>query len=369
MFNLFKSTLDDDYWDKKTTNLEYMSSEYKKKKQEKIIKNLPENNEQLYQEAKQNHGDLSFKDELKKLNYQQSYIDFDEKLLAISLGIGFAGAATAITIDSLDSDKKEAFIKKQLNAPIQHPSDFYMGNEHRYMFGHDICNIFQKLPKGYKLPAQMNFNGESVGGQSFFNLVQQQYFSGDKSSLAKPFFNIFEHMSTDIVTNKGLPMPCSSHFTNWKENPLNATGFSAENKIMENLGQQLGSINESDFASIIVMKVMTEAYLQQYRKDKRISKEAYKIIKFQINTVTTATALVVQLMILLLFSKNINAKQIKKVNGGKLNIIMLGIFFKNSIQLYNAINAENKIIHQTYDDSIKLLSKDDITIESWINSL
>ena len=68
------------------------------------------------------------------------------------------------------------------------------------------------------------------------------------------------HFLKDFSTSDGLPLLGSSLFTRFEKSVTNSCGYSTSNLVMDILGREYGSINNSDFASIVVIKAFLRLY-------------------------------------------------------------------------------------------------------------
>ena len=354
----------DEYWNKKTTILKYDEKLFKDKKSGKVTSKEPKiiSNEELFVEAQQSIGTFNFNEEVEKLEINDFYFHLSDSNIKISITIGIMGAITAIVTDILGKSIEKTKILSKFDK--NHPADYLKGHQHRYSFGHDTFNPFQKLPVGFQ------YQGLDVGGKSLFKMVGERY-CPNSPPIQKLFCVIghnFVHYFRDSLTPDGLPLPGSSIFTKWEENLVNRCGFSSSNSLMDSLGRELGSVKASDFTSIILMKTLSSFYIKNYTSNKKLSKNAKKIFEKQINTITTSTCLIIQLFLLLFhFSNNPNINKSK--NGAKLNLVLLALFTKYVIQLMSYISKEHKELIDYYDKSIDLLNDEMTNIEDWRNML
>lgn len=349
----------EEYWNKKTTILKYDKKIYEDKKSGKNKLKEPKiiTNEELFSEAQKSIGTYNFVEELEKLEINDFFCQLNDSNIKISISIGIMGAVAAIVTDILGKPIEQNIFRK---FDQNHPADFMKGQFHRYHFGHDIANPFEKLPKGFQL------HGEDIGGKSLFKMVGEAY-CPNSPPIQKLFCIIghnFVHYFRDFITPDGLPLPGSSIFTQWEENLVNRCGFSSSNALMDSLGRELGSIKASDFTSIILMKALSSFYIKKQTINKNLSKKAVKIFEKQINIISTSTCLIIQLFLQLFhFSNRTNVNKIK--SGAKLNLILLALFTKHVTQLMYYISKEHKDIIDFYDNSIDLLSDKMTDIENW----
>jgi hypothetical protein len=353
----------DEYWNKKTTILRYDEKLYKDKKSGKINSKEPKiiSNEDLFEEAQQSIGTFNFNEEVEKLEINDFFCHLSYSNIKVSITIGIMGALTAIVTDMLGKPiEQNIFTKFDKN----HPADFMRGQYHRYHYGHDILNPFEKLPKGFQ------YHGVDVGGKSLFKMVGDTY-CPNNPPIQKLFSVVghnLVHYFRDFITPDGLPLPGSSIFTQWENNLVNRCGFSSSNELMDSLGREFGSIKASDFTSIILMKTLSSFFIKKSLSKKHISKNATRIFENQISTITTSTCLIIQLFLLLFhFSDITNVNKSK--SGAKLNLGLMALFTKNIIQLISYTSKEHKELIDFYDKSIDLLNDEILNIEDWRNIL
>jgi hypothetical protein len=352
----------DEYWNKKATILKYDEKIYKEKKSKNPNLKQPKvlSNEDLYNEAHQSIGTFDFNEEIEKLDINNFFCHLSDADIVISIVIGIIGALAAIGTDNLGKPIEGSIFRK---FDRNHPADIYEGLFHRYRFGHDTANPFEKLPNGFK------FKGVDIGGKSLFTLVAETYCPNSPpiQKLFCVFGHNFIHYFRDFITPDGLPLPGSSLFTKWEENLVKECGFSSSNTLMDSLGRELGSIKASDFTSIIIMKSLSSFYIKKIAS-KNLTLNSIKIFEKQINTITISTCLIIQLYLLFFhLSNRTNVNESKK--GAKLNLVLLALFAKNVTQLMSYISKEHEEIVDFYDKSIEILNDEICDIEDWRDML
>jgi len=368
-----------DFWDKRATILRYHEELYHKNV-EPESKNKLVSNEDLYIEALNSTGKFSFSELLEKHEIGNFYHLLTNDQIAISIGIGIFGTVMAAVTDHLSFDNPQVRGKEAKNKieefflkgdeklmrlfnkdydKVINPADFRSGYRHRYFFGHDPVNMWQKLPEGFL------YKGENVGGRTLFDLCADSYgynIPGFKGQILKPIkaiSTLFSHYLTDLPTHDGIPIPGSSLFTKWEENILRASGFSSKNQLMDTLGTELGSIRLSDFSSTAVVFVMLKFYHKSIVKQHSLDKSADKILKNQLATIAYGSNVISQLS-LFVYGVNLPA--------AKLNHIAAMALLKNCLGLYQNLSKENKKIIHGYNESIETLSSN-ANFESWVKAL
>lgn len=371
--NIFEDDFNEDYWDKKATNLKY----HKKLNNGETRKDffIPKNNDELFKTAHEKVGLVDFNKELDKLAIEKMFYSLDDEKIKMALGIGIVGAIFAFITEAqgkalenkIDESANKYFGK---DFDKYNPADSKRGNNHRYHYGHDpVRDIFtggQKLPEGYRLP-----NGKEIqkNVQRLYQLFNKKYYKDINGNLIVQPLDIFSHLLIhylkDFVTVQGLPIPFSSHFTEWEENMLNTCGFSSRNKFMDALGREYGSFNFSDITSVGLIKILKSIYSRKIitnNKIDRTSKNAEKILRNQLSVISYGTCIFIQ-MSLIFKSKKIDTKSKDVLYGAKLNLILVSLFLKNFSQLFMSLNKEHKNILLYYDKSIDKLENK--SFEEW----
>lgn len=360
-----KKKLKDDYWDKKATVLEYHSKLINSEGTNNAF-TCPDtlNNEEIYNLAVEKVGIINFDEEVKSLGIEDFYKQLSLFDINNGVAIGVFGAIAAFFVDYKGEKIEPKFFS---NIDKNHPADYRKGNKHRYYFGHDILNPWQKLPEGFKYPQTANGKTTlvNVGNKTLFDLVADSKcpnFPFFKKVLCVNTLNMI-HYVRDMLTTSGLPLPGSSFFTKWDEAD-NTSGYSSSNIIMDTLGAEYGSLKASDFLSVALMKTLISFYTKATLSKYNLDPNAEKIYQKQISTLAYGSCLIIQ-MNLLLAQMDKKQKLKKRWHGAKLNLVLLTLFAKNTIQLSYFINKEHKQVISNYDRNIAMLKKELESLESW----
>lgn len=242
--------MSDNFWDQRATVLAFHASLHAAQKQGKPAEApAVSSSEELYLNAKNAVGHVSFEEECLRRGIDQSLCPLDSRHASMAVAIGALGAGVAVCTDLIgrhvDSDLFSQFDQKN-------PADYLKGFNHRYYFGHDMLNPLQELPPGFRL------GGQDVGGRSLWTLMADQYGSGSSQLLrfAQVLIHFAVHYLKDLLTTTGIPLPGTSYFTTWQTNTFNACGFSRSNPIMDALGRKYGSVHLSDFTSLGLIELL-----------------------------------------------------------------------------------------------------------------
>lgn len=358
--NLFTSPLDDDdYWDKKATALTYLAEVHSG---DALASNSDFNGD-LYARAKSVVGDIQFQEMTASLDINNAFaqLTLNDQYLAIAFGISGVLSAYAVNQNSKIIEDKFLDFHIKYKPEGTSPLDYRTGAKHRYYFGHD-WNVFQKLPEKY------SFGGQEVGGKSLYELVANyigENFEDTSGIFAhlKTIAHILTHMLSDLPTKDGLPLPFTSLFTEWNENPLKVSGYSSENKLMEQLGREYGTINLADVSTYAVIKILISGHHSIKFNKSELGKDQKKLHLCQMNTIAYGSALYIQILLLAIGVDG------NKHRTAKLNYLIAGPFVYNSIKSILITNRIHKGIMVDYDNSINQLEKEEITIDQWAKEI
>ncbi|MGE5404075.1 MAG: hypothetical protein ACM3PP_03965 [Candidatus Saccharibacteria bacterium] len=351
------------YWDERATIAEY----HLYLEEHPTCSHIPSvnNSDELLFVATMAVGHIDFDSQTRSL--PDYFVELEEKHIIYAVGLGILGSLVAWEVDRYGKDLEE-FINNHLPKLLENglspeeyknydknsPFDIKKGNAHRYYLFHDLFGSwFQKVPGDFMVNGIPIYEivgkqpGESV---NLIDLLCKTYSIKENSA----FSNVIRivnhcivHILKDIVTSDGLPLPFSSLFTEFKKESLNLCGYRNSNTWMDSWGREYGSIHSSDFASILVMKAVMTLYLKYGSKN--LTKDARLLFEHQLNCIMYATCMIVQLM-LLIRGKSVNPQ--KNITGGKLNIVMAGLFIKNCINTFTLLAKDDKVINQEYREMI-----------------
>ncbi|TXD36990.1 hypothetical protein FRC98_09620 [Lujinxingia vulgaris] len=353
--------MSDDFWNKRASILQYHGELHRKKRQGQSIKrSTARTNDELYREAVEHTGHLSFSSLLRQYNIETKFANLTSNDILAATGIGVLGALTAVWTSALG---RKVEPKLWANYDRNHPSDYFTGKDHRYPFGHDVLNINQKLPPGFI------WRGRDVGGKSLIQMVNHAYpvSSGNPAAQAlSSTTHLLVHWLRDFITPAGLPLPGSSRFTKWTKNVLNTCGYSSNNALMDTLGREFGTLHASDFTSIGLIKILNKGYITQQASI--YSPDRFQIFDRQIKVISYGSCIIAQMAILMpIIIKDPQVR--RKVDGAKLNLIMLGLFGKSVVDLMMLSEKEHQQILRNYEKSINTLLNSERSFEEWIKSL
>ncbi len=346
-----------DYWDEKATILEYAKSINGKGKVNKAL--LAMDTRQLYLVAEREVGRVDF-DALTN-DIPDYFVELEDRHIIHAVEIGILGALIAWEVDR-KGKKLETFLDKHLpkllkegltpeeyqQYDVNTPFDIKKGNQHRYDLFHDLLSFWQKVPGDFMVNGVEVHQPDSL--VSLKELLMKTY-SIEGNTQVENFIRIVKHcivhFSKDISTSDGLPILGSSLFTRFEKSATNSCGYSTSNVVMDILGREYGSINTSDFASIVVMKTFLKLYIANSTPHNEASK---RLFENQLNVMTYGTCMIIQL-VLMMRGKTDNPQ--KNIDGGKLNIIMASLFAKNCMGIIKLLSREDEVIKQHYEEIIR----------------
>ena len=357
-------TIMSDFWDKRATILKYDKAIYEGKATppDSSGENAAEG-DALFREACQANGFVSFEDMISQFEIEPYFYDLSRGHLASAAIFGVLGTLIAVLTDEKGEfieDKIHSISDKYVSNGVTNPADYKAGRKHRYFFGHDILNPMQRLPAGYL------YKGKDVGGKTLYELCVETYGldqAGWMKLIAKPLgfaSQMLTHYASDLPTPQGLPLPGSSLFTEWEENVINTSGFSARNDLMEALGKEFGTLHLSDLTSTATIAVLVKSYHHITVRKDELSKSAQSILRNQLAVVAYGTGLITQL--------SLSVAGIERPSA-KLNWILTVAFLKNTCSLIKAVDDKHKGVLQCYNASIDRLRDPSVSFDEWIDKL
>ncbi|MGH8437990.1 MAG: hypothetical protein ACRERW_02830 [Pseudomonas sp.] len=345
---------DDAYWNEKATEVTYLSTLHAGKASHSPgLEPLT-----LSERAATAVGQISFDEMLDELEIDPSYPALTKAQMGTAVGMGIIGVLLAHLTNS-QSETLEAFFK-QLHEPYKpgtgpSPIDYRAGAKHRYIFGHDF-NLWQKLPDDY------TFGGASVGGKTLYSLILEQMQLGFPNAgfigtNVKAVLHILTHYLSDLPTTDGLPLPFSSLFTQWMKDETKASGYRAENPLMDALGKEYGTINAADIASYAIIKLLLKGHhgIAFYNTTANDDEKALHLA--QMSTIAYGTAVIIQMMLLVSGTAG---------RTGKLNYLTAGPFLWNAGKTVLICHRQHRQIVQDYDRSLALLENESTTFDDWV---
>lgn len=353
-----------DFWDKRATILKYDKALYEGKAtpRDSSGENTTEG-DALFREACQANGFVSFEDMINQFEIEPYFYDLSRRHLTSAVGFGILGTLIAVLTDEKGEcieDKVHSISDKYVSNGVTNPADYKAGAKHRYFFGHDILNPMQKLPAGYL------YKGKDVGGKTLYNLCVETYGLGQAGwmkLIAKPLgfaCQMLTHYASDLPTSQGLPLPGSSLFTEWKKNVLNTSGFSAQNDLIDALGEEFGTLHLSDLTSTATIAVLVKSYHHITIRNNELSESAQSILRNQLAVVAYGTGLITQLGISIAGVKRPSAK---------LNLILTVAFLKNTGSLIKTVGQGHKGVLDSYSASIDRLRDPSVSFDEWIDKI
>ncbi|WP_085035940.1 hypothetical protein [Cronobacter sakazakii] len=221
--SVFIAEPEDAYWDQRATNLDYLVKRHKGE----IVVDPTTAHLSLDDRAKMAVDTVDFETMLADLEISTDYRALNSNDIVVAVCIGIMGIGAAHMTNHYADALEEKFVKLheyfKPEGTGASPLDYRAGANHRSIFGHDF-NLNQKLPDGY------TYGGQDVGGQTVYSLVLKYLESNFPGSSGlglhlKAILHILTHYLSDLPTTKGLPLPFSSFFTEWKESGSEYAGL------------------------------------------------------------------------------------------------------------------------------------------------
>jgi len=365
---LFVKEDDSAYWDKKAAELTLLGELHRGN----LVLGPDDHHRSLAEQAQRAVGHINFEEMLIALDVDTGYRQLSKADITVAIGIGLMGVAAAYATNLNAEALEEQALKLHENFKpdgATSPHDYRSGAKHRYIFGHDF-NLGQKFPEG------MTFGGDQVGGKSLYqlllNYIEAHYpGSGVLATHFKLVMHLLTHYLSDLPTNDGLPLPFTSFFTKWKENPLNASGYSAENPVLDALGREFGTIHASDMTSYAVMKLMIKGYKAYTFWGESTSERDKDLHEAQMSTIAYGTTLLIQLFLCLV---NAGSGGVVGTTAGatrmtaKFNYLIAGPFLWNASKSVIIVGKQHSEIMKDYEASISCLNDSETSFDTWIKT-
>lgn len=356
--SVFIAEPEEAYWDQRATNLDYLV----KRHTGEIVIDKSTEDLSLDERAKMAVGTVDFEKMLTDLEISTDFRSLNRSDVVVAVCIGIMGVGAAQVTNHYAEALEDKFLKlheyfKPKNTGAS-PLDYRAGPNHRAIFGHDF-NILQKLPEGY------TYGGQDVGGQTVYSLVLEYLESNFPGSSGlglhlKAILHILTHYLSDLPTIKGLPLPFSSFFTEWKENPIRPSGYSASNPLMEALGDEYGTINAADISTCVIMKLLLTSYGAYAHRGLQTPEDEKKLHKTQLAIIAYGTALVIQMLMLITGSLG---------RTGKLNYLIAGPFLWNSTRSVLMVHKQHRQVMTHYEESIAVLNDNESSFDDWVKTV
>ncbi|HBI6864240.1 TPA: hypothetical protein K8E22_003927 [Enterobacter cloacae] len=356
--SVFIAEPEDAYWDQRATNLDYLV----KRHTGEIVVDPTTAHLSLDDRAKMAVGTVDFETMLADLEISMDYRALNSNDIVVAVCIGIMGVGAAHMTNHYADALEEKFVKLheyfKPEATGASPLDYRAGGNHRSIFGHDF-NLNQKLPDGY------TYGGQDVGGQTVYSLVLKYLESNFPGSSGlglhlKAILHILTHYLSDLPTTKGLPLPFSSFFTEWKEDPTKSSGYAASNPLMEALGDEYGTINAADASSYAVMKLLLLSYGAFAHRGLDTPEDEKELHKTQLAVIAYGTALVIQMLLLVTGTLG---------RTGKLNYLIAGPFLWNSARSVLIVHKQHRQVMTHYEKSIAVLNDSESNFDDWVKTV
>lgn len=347
---------DEQYWNEKATELAYLS----KLHADEIVEDPNLSSLSLQERAVAAVGAVNFEALLAEMEVDTSYAALSSVNIALAVKYGLIGTLIG-HLTNVNADKIEEILLKLHGyfkpGNARSPLDYHTGAKHRYTFGHD-GNIFQKLPGGYTI------GGKSVGDKTLYDLVfdyiKEGYpQSGPIAAHVKAIMHIFTHLMSDLPTKDGIPLPFTSIFTKWVENPLNASGYSASNPVMDFLGREFGTINAADVTALAAIKLLLKTHHSIEFHNSTAEEADKELLLALMSSIAYGTSVVVQMFIMIVDPSS---------RTGKLNHLIAWPFLYNSGKASIMLYQQHKGLIDSYQSSIALLSSGSVEFEAWVKT-
>ncbi len=352
----FSPASDEQYWNQKAAELEYLSKSYKGE----IVQDPALSSSSLQERAVAAVGHVDFESMLEGLEVDTSYVAISSVHIVLAVKYGLVGTLIG-HLTNVNADKIEEILLKLHGyfkpGGKRSPLDYHTGAKHRYTFGHDL-NVFGELPPGYTI------GGKDVGGKSLYSLVLDYIKEGYPNcgpvvGHFKAVMHILTHLISDLPTKDGIPLPFTSIFTEWVENGDNVSGYSAKNPVMDFLGREFGTINAADVTAYAVIKVLVKSHHAIEFHKSVAEEDDRELILAQMYSVAYGASIAVQMFIMMVDPGSLNAK---------LNHMIAWPF------LYNAGKSQLLLLRQhgevlgDYERSLAQLESESARFEDWVNA-
>jgi hypothetical protein len=287
----------------------------------------------------------------------------EEALIAIGLGIVSFGLACVLDAKGNDIEKSIDNLLPP-NYDVNNAFDLMKGKGHR-IFGHDIPTFgLKNIPADFIVQVKDGVGGFQyaklgdylgIAGQDTFSMWDIIWvFYGNKGTKLKSIMNclghIIAHFGKDIFTPDGLPLPFTSLFNKFTQSE-EYDGFvlKYKNSFAQKLDTRRIFMKASDFATVILIEAFIEFYCSINKTDDMDG------FRHDMKLLAMGTCISLQLATILV-GEGIQAKKKvsrKLVPGGKVNVLMSGIFFKLTLQEMTSIVKARTDINRYYDEIIK----------------
>lgn len=357
MKNLFGKSKD--FFDKEATIKEYFAlvpPEQRKK---------CETYDELFEEALKYVTKQDFE---KNTEDQVDYfheLTVDEGIIAV--GIGLSAFFVAYEVD-FNGKTIEKAINDVLSKDYDtnNPFDVRRGRRHR-IFGHDLFTFGVKnIPadtlikvNGHKMKIG-DFLGVGTDGKvCMWDLIWKFY--GEGKSPLKGIFSCLghtiAHLSKDLFTPDGLPLPFTSLFEKYGTKEVVIDGelekvswIDYKDSVMKKVDKLHMELKASDIASLVFIEALIEVYL--LFKKKELGNKINEL-RTDIKLLAMGTCIAMQ-MGTILTSGQLSTAGKSSVPGGKANAIMMGAFMKLTIQeMWSIFKARHEINKEYKSDYMR----------------
>lgn len=357
----------DDFWTRRYTALRYDEAIYHGDVKAPVD---AVGGDALFEEAAAAVGVVTPEEAAARFDFGPCFHDFEREHVALAVGIGAVGAGVAVLTDLAGPAVEKRIIDRNVGAEARrtgktmaevrsttHPADFRQGAKHRYLFGHDMLNPWQRLPEGFL------YGTRDVGGRTLADLCAETYGLGDAGLIGRPFgvaMKLLRHYLSDLPTPDGLPLPSSSLFTRWEENVLTASGFSGRNELMSRLGREFGTVHLSDVSSTAVIWLLVKLSHASLVAGRDLGERANAVLRRQLGVVAYGTGMAMQLGMGVVGAN---------VPSAKMNWALAAAFLKNTVQLTRAMGDEHRLVTEGYQASLDRLRDSSVPFDAWVDAL
>lgn len=350
---------DEDFFDKEATIKEYFA--LVPSEDRKHVSTYDE----LYEEALRYVSKQNFAENTKNQDDYFHILSNDEGMIAVFVGILSYGIAREVDKKGTDIEKA---IDKMLpkDYDVNNPFDVKKGYGHR-IFGHDpatfglrnipgdmLIHVKDEITGKDKVIRIGDFLGKDISKNvSMWDLIWKFY--GNNSKPMQGIFNslghIIAHFTKDLFTPAGLPVSFVSLFTEYQKYMNEGRSVSTveyKDSLMYKLDKQKMNMKSSDFAAYLFIKSFTHFYCVQLSKNKAISD--VDGFKRDVQLLAMGTCISMQMATIVMGNDLQVGKKGNKpmIPGGKVNLLMTGVFFKEAMADILSIENARREINKKY---------------------
>ena len=299
--------------------------------------------DELYQEALKNVEKQDFDINTSDMNEKFQTLTKDMSIIAILIGI-----IAYVAAEKVDREGKsiETAIDKLLLKDFDknNPFDVKDGYGHR-IFGHDLLTYgLKNIPADTIIKVKIGdakkrtpirigefLNVGKNGNVSMWDLIWK-FYGNDSDKLlgtVNCIKHTFVHLTKDMVTPAGLPVPFISLFNKYEHfDNLDASALRYKDSLMEKCDKIGLQLKASDFVSLF----MIEIFIKMYCKSSFDCYDDQNLIEREMKLVAMGTCLSLQMAKMIIGQGlEVNKKGPNSfIPGGKTNLLMVGAFAKNT---------------------------------------